>query len=75
MIEQGGIIIEVEIKLEKQCLTPKIVIYTDTITEEISELVKRLTHYPQHSLLGYRKDEIIMINKRRSIGFIRKGRK
>lgn len=52
---------DVEVKIDKNSLNPKVVIYTNEVTEEISELVKRLTDFNSQALVGYKEDEIIII--------------
>jgi DNA-binding LytR/AlgR family response regulator len=52
---------DVELKIDKNFPTPKIVIHTSEVTEQISDLVKKLTDYNSYCLIGYREDEVIMI--------------
>jgi DNA-binding LytR/AlgR family response regulator len=59
--QNGGYRMEVEVVIEKNCLKPKIVIHTCEMTQEITELVKRLTDYNENVLVGYRNEEIILL--------------
>lgn len=43
---------DVEIKLDKERLAPKIVIHTSEMNEEISDLIHKLTDYNMQSLVG-----------------------
>ncbi|MDF2485887.1 MAG: LytTR family transcriptional regulator [Herbinix sp.] len=53
---------DVEINIEKERLKPKVVIHTNEVTSEINELVKRLTDYNEQLLIGYRNEEVILLN-------------
>jgi DNA-binding LytR/AlgR family response regulator len=52
---------DVEVIMEKGRLKPKVVIHTNEMTQEISELVKRLTDYNGHLLPAYKGEEIILL--------------
>ncbi len=52
---------DVEVNIEKGRTTPKIVIHTGEMTSEITELVKRITAYNEHVLVGYKNEEIILL--------------
>jgi DNA-binding LytR/AlgR family response regulator len=52
---------DVEVIMEKGRLKPKVVIHTNEMTPEISELVKRLTDYNGHLLPAYKGEEIILL--------------
>jgi DNA-binding LytR/AlgR family response regulator len=52
---------EVEVIIEKNRLKPKVVIHTSEMTTEISELVKRLTDYSEHMLVGYKNEEVMLL--------------
>ncbi len=52
---------EVEVCFEKDRSKPKIVIYTGEMTQEIIELVKRLTEVSGQILVGYKNDEVILL--------------
>lgn len=52
---------DVEVLIEKNRLKPKVVIHTNEMTPEISELVKRLSDYSEHILVGYKNEELILL--------------
>lgn len=52
---------EVEINIERDRPKPKIVIHTKEVTSEINDLVKWLTDYNEQFLIGYRKEEVILL--------------
>lgn len=52
---------DVEVLIEKNRLKPKVVIHTGEMTPEISELVKRMTEYSEHVLVGHKNEELILL--------------
>ena len=52
---------EVNIKLDPNCTQPKVIIYTNEITEEINDLAKSLSAVEYSSLAGYKNGEILLI--------------
>lgn len=48
---------EIEIKIDKECKDPKIIVMTDCITEAIQNLVERLSEVTSPKLIGGFKDE------------------
>ena len=52
---------EVNIKLDPNCTQPKVIIYTNEITEEINDLAKSLSGVEYSSLAGYKNGEILLI--------------
>lgn len=52
---------EVEIKLDPNCTQPKVIIYTNEITQEINDLAKSLSGVEYSSLAGYKSGEILLI--------------
>ncbi len=53
---------DVEIKIDNKCKSPKIVIYTDKITPPINDLVKKLSGETSKMLTGFKDDEVYLIN-------------
>lgn len=66
---------EVEIKIETGCKNPRIVIYTDEITQEISDIARNLTGKEHASLAGYKGEEIILIKPEEIIRIFTLGQK
>lgn len=53
---------DVEVRIDSACKTPKIVIYTSEITKEISDLVSKLSNGDSKLMLGFKNGEICIIN-------------
>lgn len=53
---------EVEVRIDKSSQKPKMIIITSEMTTEITDLVKKLTEYNTHALIGYKNDEIIILH-------------
>lgn len=53
---------DVEVKIDSICKTPKVVIYTSEITKEISDLVGKLSNDASKLILGFNNGEIFIIN-------------
>lgn len=51
----------VEIKIDHTCTEPKLIIYTAAITEEVTELTKRLSAKTSKSLAGYQGEQVQII--------------
>ncbi len=47
---------QVEIRVDKACASPKVVILTDSVTEEIRQLARRLSGEGPAVLTGFRED-------------------
>lgn len=53
---------QVEIKIEENCQDPKIIILTDKITEEVNEIIKKLSYTKQDTIAGFKGDTLQIIN-------------
>lgn len=51
----------VEIKIDRTCTEPKLIIYTAAITEEVTELTKKLSAKTSKSLAGYQGEQVQII--------------
>lgn len=51
---------QIEIQIDEQCKEPKIVIITDKMTEEVSEIVKKLSADREQTIAGF-KDDIVEV--------------
>jgi DNA-binding LytR/AlgR family response regulator len=54
----GVKLLKVEIKIDENCVFPKVVIYTNEITSEVNELVKRLSEKHPFNLVGYKDEKL-----------------
>jgi len=45
---------KIEIKIDENCDEPKVIVVTDRVTEEINEIVKRLSDEPSQILAGFK---------------------
>lgn len=53
---------QVEIKIEENCQNPKIIILTDKITEEVNEIIKKLSYTKPDTIAGFKGDTLQIIN-------------
>lgn len=51
---------EIEIKIDESCKEPKIIVVTDRMTDEINEIIKRLSDEQQTTIAGF-KDDIVEV--------------
>lgn len=51
----------IEIQLDSECKDPKIVIHASEMTNEISSLLEKLSGNEYQTLMGYKGDEILLI--------------
>lgn len=47
---------QIEIKIDEQCKEPKIIVITDKITEEVSEILKKLSEEREQTIAGFQND-------------------
>ncbi len=52
---------QIEIKLDETCTEPKIIIVTARMTDEINEVIKRLSDQPPSVLAGFRDNEAAIL--------------
>ena len=45
---------KIEIKIDENCDEPKVIVVTDKVTEEINEIIKRLSDEPSQILAGFK---------------------
>jgi len=45
---------KIEIRIDKNCDEPKVIVVTDKVTDEINEIVTRLSDKPSQILAGFR---------------------
>lgn len=61
--KKGVIITQVEIKIDSSCSTPRIIILTDSMTEEVSEIVKKLSEDVPQIISGYKDEKIEVLEQ------------
>ena len=54
--------IDIEIKIEENYKTPKLVIYTDQVTDEIMKIVNKLKSADEEKLIGFKDDEAYLLD-------------
>lgn len=54
---------EVEIKIDKNCKEPHVLIITDKITDEVTELVKKLSEDTPQMIVGVNDDKLTVIDQ------------
>jgi DNA-binding LytR/AlgR family response regulator len=54
---------QIEIKIDADCKEPKVIVLTDKITDEISELLKRLSEETPQMLVGFRGDTLEILEQ------------
>ena len=47
---------QIEIKIDEQCKEPKIIVITDKMTEEVSEILKKLSEEREQTIAGFQND-------------------
>jgi DNA-binding LytR/AlgR family response regulator len=66
---------EVEIKIDDAYVVPKIVIHTNRITAQITDLVKKLSIDTPEMLVAYQNDEVFLINPADILNIYTEGQK
>lgn len=54
---------QIEVKIDSEATEPKVVIFTDKITDEISELIKMLSVETPQIIAGFRNSEVILLEQ------------
>ena len=49
---------QIEIKIDENCKEPKIIVVTDKMTEEISEIIKKLAEEQTKTIAGFKEDTV-----------------
>ena len=52
---------KIEIKIDENCDEPKVIVVTDKVTEEINEIVKRLSDEPSQILAGFQDGQAVVL--------------
>lgn len=54
---------QIDVKIDSSCTEPRVVIYTQSMTDEVAELVKRLSEEKPQILSGFRDDQLFIIEQ------------
>lgn len=52
---------KIEIKIDENCVEPRVIVVTDKMTEEINEIIKRLSSGQSRMLAGFKDDRVSML--------------
>ena len=55
---------QIEIEIDQNCTEPKVIILTDKMTEEVNEILRRLSEEKPDVLAGFREDTLEILEKR-----------
>ena len=53
---------QIEIKIDENCKEPKIIVVTDKMTEEISEIIKKLAEEQTKTIAGFKEDTVEVLD-------------
>ena len=53
--------IDIEIKVDENCNIPKLVIYTDQVTDEIMKIVNKLKSTDEEKIIGIKGEEVFLL--------------
>ena len=53
---------QLEIQIDEQCRSPKIIIVTDKMTDEVNEIIRRVSERPASVLVGFHDDEAAVLS-------------
>lgn len=63
MVVKKGIKMKIEIKIDKNYSEPELIIYTDKVTDEVSQLVKQLSNKDDRLILaGFKDEKVYMLD-------------
>lgn len=54
---------EIEIKIDSSCKEPKIIVLTDVLTEEVKEILKKLSEDPIRMIAGFRNESLTLLEQ------------
>jgi Response regulator of the LytR/AlgR family len=52
---------DIEVCIEKGRIRPKVVVHTNEMTQEIADLIKRLTDYSDQMVVGYQNEKVYLL--------------
>lgn len=53
---------QIEIQIDKTCTEPKLIIVADKMTDEITEIVKKISEQPLPILAGFEQDQVVLLD-------------
>lgn len=53
---------KIEVKTDEKCKEPKIIIVTDKITDEVNDIIKKLSDKQLHVIAGFKEDSVEVID-------------
>ena len=59
---------QLEVKIDESVKEPKIIVLTDKITPEISDLVQRLTEAQRNIIAGFRENNVTLLDEKELLG-------
>lgn len=62
-IQKGDVSMNIEVKVEKNCAEPKIIIYTNQMNKEISDLIERISNIGSNSLKAFKDEKMYIVNQ------------
>lgn len=54
---------QIEIRIDQSCIEPKIIVLTDKMTDEINDIVKKLSEEAPQMLAGFRDDRLEILDQ------------
>lgn len=58
---KGEIRMKIEIKIDENCAEPKVIVAANEVTEEINEIIKRLSSEPYQILAGFKNGQAAVL--------------
>lgn len=56
--QEGGAKVQIEIKIDHSCTEPKIIVVTDKMTEEVGEIIQKLSATSPQMIAGFKADNL-----------------
>ena len=53
---------QVEIKIDKNCTEPKIIVITDRMTDKLNEIIQKLSCEQPHMIAGFKDDRVTVLD-------------
>lgn len=54
---------QIEVKIDSECHEPKVVVLTDKMTDEVFEIVRRLSEDTRGSIAGFTADSVVLLEQ------------